>query len=56
MCVVNEKRRNLGSHHALDYAASRVAPAALFAVEAGATRLRAKEVFPMHHRAESHGV
>ena len=30
-------RRNLGSSHALDYAASRVAPAALFAVEAGPT-------------------
>ena len=30
-------RRNLGSSHALDYAASRVAPAALFAVEAGST-------------------
>ena len=30
-------RRNLGSNHALDYAASRVAPSALFAVEAGST-------------------
>ena len=30
-------RRNLGSNHALDYAASRVAPTALFHVGAGAT-------------------
>jgi hypothetical protein len=30
-------RKNLGSSHALDYAASRVAPSALFAVEAGST-------------------
>ena len=30
-------RRNLGSNYALDYAASRVAPSALFAVEAGST-------------------
>ena len=30
-------RKNLGSAHALDYAASRVSPSALFAVEAGST-------------------
>ena len=35
--AVRWARRSLGSNHALDYAASRVAPAALFAVEAGSS-------------------